>query len=83
MEDGTFLRLRELAASWDVPASFSKRMGARTAQLVLVGRNLLTSTDYTGLEPEGTYTGQTRIEQTDLFVLPLPRTVSLRLNMGW
>ena len=50
---------------------------------MLAGRNLLTSTDYTGLDPEGAYLGQTMIPQQDLFTLPLPRTVSLRLDLDW
>lgn len=83
LEDGTFLKLRELAASWILPTVLTKRLGARSAQLVIAGRNLFTKTDYTGLEPEGSFTGQSTIEATDLFVLPLPRVVSVRLNIGW
>ena len=69
--------------SWTMPARWSRVVGARASSVTLAGRNLATSTSYTGLDPEGTYTGQARIEQEDLFVLPLPRTVSLRLDVRW
>jgi hypothetical protein len=83
IEDATFVRLREMSVAWTIPPAWSKRIGARSSSVVLAGRNLLTSTDYTGLDPEGAYLGQTLIPQQDLFTLPLPRTVSLRLDLGW
>jgi len=83
IEDASFVKLRELAVSWTMPARWSRAVGARASSVTLAGHNLATSTSYTGLDPEGTYTGQTRIEQEDLFVLPLPRTVSLRFDVRW
>jgi hypothetical protein len=83
IEDASFVKLRELAMSWTMPAAWSRAVGARASSVTLAGRNLATSTSYTGLDPEGTYTGQTSILQEDLFVLPLPRTVSLRLDVRW
>jgi len=83
IEDAAFVRLRELSVAWTMPPAWSKWVGARSSSVVLAGRNLLTSTDYTGLDPEGAYLGQTLIPQQDLFTLPLPRTVSLRLDLGW
>ena len=83
VEDASFVGLRELSVAWTMPAAWSKHVGARSASLVLAGRNLFTSTSYTGLDPEGALTGQTRIDQQDLFTLPPPRTVSLRLDVGW
>ena len=83
IEDATFVRVREMSLAWTMPSAWSKRIGARSSSLVLGGRNLFTSTDYTGLDPEGAYLGQTRIPQEDLFTLPLPRSISLRLDLGW
>jgi hypothetical protein len=83
IEDASFVKLRELSVSWRVPGALARRVGARWASLALVGRNLLTRTDFTGLDPEVSFTGQTRIDQQDLFTLPLPRIVSLRLDVGW
>jgi hypothetical protein len=83
IEDASFVRLRELALSWALPASLGRVVGARSASLGVAARNLWTSTDYTGLDPEVSTTGQTRIDQQELFTLPLPRVVSLRLDLRW
>jgi hypothetical protein len=77
-EDASFTRLRELSVAW----TFATR-SKRPASVALIGRNLLTSTGYSGLDPEVSSTGQTRIDQTTFFTLPLPRTLSLRLSEGW
>jgi hypothetical protein len=83
IEDGAFIRLRELSAAWSLPRALSRGIGARSSTLVLAGRNLFIHTKYTGLDPEASYTGQSSIGQVDLFTLPLPRTFSVRLNVDW
>ena len=83
MEDASLVRLREMSVAWTVPPSWAKRIGAHSSSVVVAGRNLFTSTGYTGLNPAGGYLGQTQIAQQDVFTLPLPATVSLRLDVGW
>jgi hypothetical protein len=51
MEDATFLRLRNVALGVDI-THFVKIKGLNHVQLLLTGRNLLTVTDYTGMDPE-------------------------------
>ncbi len=51
MEDASFLRLRNVALGVDL-ARFVKLKGLNKLQLVFTGRNLLTITDYTGMDPE-------------------------------
>ena len=75
--------MRELSVAWAIPPSWPKRIGAHSSSVVVAGRNLFTSTDYSGLTPEGGYLGQTQIAQQDVFTLPLPATISLRLDVGW
>ena len=82
-EDGDFVRLREVAVSWNVPPSFGRRIGAHTASLTLIGRNLALWTDYSGLDPEVSWYGQSAQLQQDLFTLPLARTLSVRLDVRW
>jgi hypothetical protein len=83
IEDGTFTRLRELSISWTVPGLWSRRLGARSSRLTLLGRNLWTRTDYSGIDPEVSSTGQSEMLQTELFTLPPSRTVSLRFDARW
>jgi hypothetical protein len=83
IEDASFVRLRELSVAWAIPPSWAERIGARSSSVVVAGRNLFTSTGYTGLNPEGAYLGQTPIAQQDVLTLPVPATISLRLDVAW
>lgn len=72
-----FWRLRTVSLSWDVPARLTGRAGQWNA--TLTGRNLLTRTDYVGLDPEVTQNGD-NFARWEYYQTPLPRTflVSLR-----
>ena len=83
IEDASFTRLREVSLSWTLPPSWSAVVGARAASLTLAGRNLATWTDYTGIDPEVTMYGQSRIDQQDFMTLAPPRTLLLRLDARW
>jgi len=58
VEDGSYVRLRELSVNYTVSPNAMQRLGlsrvARGAKLALIGRNLITFTDYTGFDPEVT-----------------------------
>lgn len=51
-EDGSFTRLRELAISAHLPASWLSRFNVKAATISVAGRNLLLFTRYTGYDPE-------------------------------
>ena len=53
-QDASFVKLRELTVSYEVPPALTTRIwrGARSIRLNVSGRNLLTFTDYPGLDPE-------------------------------
>jgi TonB-dependent SusC/RagA subfamily outer membrane receptor len=88
IEDGTFVKLRELAASYTVDASLVRRYFKDGIDLTLSGRNLYVWTDYSGYDPEinlfGTNAGGLGSVQTtaadrgfDFGGYPIPRTWSL------
>jgi TonB-linked SusC/RagA family outer membrane protein len=55
VEDAGFVKLRELTASYQLPALLTRRLfngHAEQARVELSGRNLKTWTKYTGLDPE-------------------------------
>ncbi|MGZ8377151.1 MAG: SusC/RagA family TonB-linked outer membrane protein [Gemmatirosa sp.] len=82
MEDGDFVRLRELSLTARVPESFVRRIrGAQSLNLTFAARNLALWTDYTGIDPEASY-GQGDVQQNFLTQPPL-RTYSLRVNLGF
>jgi TonB-linked SusC/RagA family outer membrane protein len=73
VEDAGFVKLREVSLRYRVPPSITGRMsalGVSGAALSLIGRNLLTFTDYKGYDPE---VGGTLI-RLDSFDYPSYRT---------
>ena len=86
IEDGTYVKLRELSVSFDLPTDWVSRLTAgrgQSVRLALVGRNLYTWTDYTGIDPESNLGGaQVLIQGIDYFNNPQTRSfvISLGLN---
>lgn len=55
VEDGSFVKLRELSIGYRVPQKFLNRVAGdlvKSARISLIGRNLFTWTDYSGYDPE-------------------------------
>jgi TonB-linked SusC/RagA family outer membrane protein len=52
IEPAWFIKLRELSFTFFMPQSMAGMVGASRANLTISGRNLLTITDYTGVDPE-------------------------------
>ena len=75
VEDAGYVKLRELSVRYRVGGktlSMLQSLGARSASVSLIGRNLLTFTDYKGYDPE---VGGT-IVKIDSFDYPRYRTVT-------
>lgn len=51
-EDASFVRLKDVSLSWDLPVAAAQRLGGETLRVYLNGRNLWTKTKWTGLDPE-------------------------------
>ena len=90
-QDGSFLRWRELAATYNLGTSAAGRLGFRNASITLAGRNIFLWTKYPGLDPESNDNGRGSSgtladnfqNASDAFGLPIPRRVSLALNLGF
>jgi TonB-linked SusC/RagA family outer membrane protein len=52
IEDASFFKLREISASYTLPARWAGAVGASRATITMSGRNLHTWTHYQGLDPE-------------------------------
>ncbi|MCS3800117.1 SusC/RagA family TonB-linked outer membrane protein [Niastella sp. OAS944] len=50
--DASFARLKNISLSWMIPGSWYKRAGLTHGRLYMQGQNLLTITNYIGLDPE-------------------------------
>ena len=80
VEEGTYMKLREVSLTYRAGAI----AGIGDFTLGLVGRNLLTITDYSGYDPEvgvsGGTTGSGLINQVDAFDFPTLRTYTFSIS---
>lgn len=83
-EDASFLRLRNIAVGFDF-ANFFNLKGISKCQLVLSGRNLLTSTKYTGMDPEVSSGGSNSAwdRGVDHNTIPNLKTYQVGLNIAF
>lgn len=75
VEDGSFVKLRELALSYTF---YPRLWSIRSLRASVVGRNLLSFDSYSGYDPEINTAGQsTGVRGFDFVEVPIPRTFSL------
>jgi TonB-linked SusC/RagA family outer membrane protein len=84
IEDGTFLKLRELSVTYTLPKHLISQLAPlRTLQVGLSGRNLLTLTHYSGLDPEVSNFGNQPIGRNyDVGPYPPSRSYWLSVTAG-
>jgi outer membrane receptor protein involved in Fe transport len=83
VEDGSFVKLREIAVSYRFDQPFVRRLGAESIDLRVAARNLMTWTDYSGLDPEvNMFSANTVARGVDFATTPVPRmyVISLTYN---
>ncbi|HEX6632209.1 MAG TPA: SusC/RagA family TonB-linked outer membrane protein, partial [Gemmatimonadaceae bacterium] len=75
IEDGSFVKLRELSVAYTFDQPWVQRSGFTTMDLRLAGRNLAMWTDYRGLDPEANLGGAEFLTQgLDYFNSPFTRS---------
>lgn len=84
IEDATFVKLRELSVSYSVPKRIATQFGPlKTLTVSASGRNLLTFTKYTGLDPEVSNFGNQPIGRNyDVAPYPPSRSFWLSVSAG-
>jgi hypothetical protein len=86
IEDADFLKLREVWVSVAAPRAIAAALRARAATIAVVGRNLLTWTGYSGVDPEPVIAeapvGQIEFI-ADRLVLPALPEWSLRVRLAY
>jgi TonB-linked SusC/RagA family outer membrane protein len=87
VEDGSYIKLKELAVNYTIPRTFlgRMRMGAlENARIGIVGRNLWTKTDYSGFDPEvAGLAGDPYSFRFDGFSYPNFRTFTGMIELGF
>ena len=84
IEDASFLKVREVSISYDLPKRLASQLGPlHSLQLSLSGRNLLTFTHYSGLDPEVSNFGtQSIARNSDVTPYPSSRSFWFSITAG-
>ncbi len=83
INDGSYLRLRNLTFSYDFRLGDTKFLGIRSLRVYTTGQNLLTITRYPGYDPESSIKGDGLNKGYDLLAYPVVRSVVLGLNASF
>lgn len=85
IKDGSFLRLRSVQLGYTLPDKILDSMGLANFRLFIGGQNLLTFDNYEfGLDPEVGSTFENNLQNgVDYGRYPIPRTVTLGVNVGF
>lgn len=84
LEDGSYLRLKNLTFGYNFNTKNIMKGKISSLRIYFTGQNLLTFTNYTGLDPEVNYVGDDNARMgTDFFTYPQARSFSFGLNAGF
>jgi TonB-linked SusC/RagA family outer membrane protein len=76
IEDGSFLRVRNVTLSYNLPSSLLNKVSMSNARIYVTGQNLHTFTNYSGFDPEISSNGQNAyFPGYDLGGYPLSRSI--------
>ncbi|NID09201.1 SusC/RagA family TonB-linked outer membrane protein [Fibrivirga algicola] len=83
VEDGSFLRLRNVTFGYNLPKNVSTAAHLRSVRLYVSAQNWLTVTKYTGYDPEVSAFGQDNLSiGVDRGSYPVAKTFTFGLNIG-
>ncbi|MCG8421258.1 MAG: SusC/RagA family TonB-linked outer membrane protein [Proteobacteria bacterium] len=85
VEDATFVKLREVSLAYRVPGRLLSMLGPlQSARVSVSGRNLLTLTDYSGLDPEvSNFGNQAVFRNFDVAPFPPSRSFWFSIEAGF
>ena len=87
VQDASYLKLREVSLSYNLPESFARGIfggRARFARLTVSGRNLLRFTGYRGLDPEvSNFGNQAIVRNIDVAPFPPNRSFFFSIDLGF
>jgi hypothetical protein len=78
--DATFVKLREVRLGYDIPGTFTRRMGVSGLSVALVGRNLHLWTDVPNIDPETAFNAS-NVQGFEYGQLPSARSVGFNISV--
>lgn len=82
VEDGSYMRLKNLTLGYSMPSSLANQLGITAARIYVTGQNLITVTNYSGLDPEVTATATTTLTKgIEFYTVPHAKTYMVGFNI--
>ena len=81
LEDGSFLRLRSLNLSYNLPKEIARKLRADGLKVYVNGTNLFLLSKYTGLDPESSASSEQNAQGIDLGTPPQPRSYQVGISV--
>ena len=83
VQDGGWLRLREVNLSYKLPLDLLGVNFINSADISVLGRNLWYQSDYDGIDPETSLTGTGNGQGFDYFNMPSTKSIIFKLNLNF
>lgn len=80
IEDGSYLRLKTVMLSYNIPQSVTKKLGINSLRVSAAAQNLYTWTNYSGMDPEVSVRNTVLTPGFDFSAYPHARTVVFGLR---
>lgn len=82
VEDGSYVKLKNVSLGYNFSKNIISKIGAKQLRIYVSAQNLLTLTNYTGLDPEVNFYDQDNLRQgIDYGAYPTSRTILAGLNI--
>ena len=83
LEDGSFLKLKEITLGYTLPVDWVKHLRLKYLRIYATAQNLLTWTNYSGMDPEVSYTLSPKEMGQDFFGTHNPRMFLVGLSLNF
>ncbi|MFY9152416.1 MAG: TonB-dependent receptor [Prolixibacteraceae bacterium] len=82
IEDGSYLRIKNLTLGYTIPKLLMKKAHISSARIYVSAQNLYTFTKYKGFDPEVNASDLNSVNGIDNSVYPVTRTFTVGVNLG-
>lgn len=84
VEDGSYLRVKDVTLSYDFPANLTEKISCNALQVYISAKNVCTFTNYSGYDPEVSRFGQNNLSMGgDYGSYPVPKLYLIGLKMNF
>jgi len=83
IQDGSFLKLRDISLNYEVPSKVLSKTPISNVSVGFSARNFLLWTPYQGIDPETNLMGASNAQGLDYFNMPSTRSYIFSLNLGF